>query len=249
MRRRFFGACSAGVIAPTTSISASYISIEKGLSWKGRRTVQEILNYQIGLKTASRQWKATPDSLHRLLHWLDSGVDSQGQKYEEMRQRLVTFFDRKNCAHPDELADETLTRVMKWLDQNQKVLDSEPAKICYNTARFVWHEYLRRPELARAELDDVPLTQQPVEDPRVAAGLTEAQAIQERQLESLENCFAKLSPEERELIVRYYSGEQRAKLENRKALAAEHGMTANALSIKACRVRDKLRNYMRECLG
>ncbi len=208
--------------------------------------MQEVLNYQIGLETQPRQWTATPDSLRRLLHWLDGGVDSQGQKYEEMRQRLVTFFDRKNCPYPDELADETLTRVMKWLDQNRKELDAEPAKICYNTARFVWHEYLRRPE--HDELDALPVALQPVEDPRVTAGLTEAQEVQERRLECLENCFAKLAAEERELIVRYYYGEQRAKRENRKALAAERGMTANALMIKASRVRDKLRNCMRECL-
>ena len=63
-----------------------------------------------------------------------------------------------------------------------------------------------------------------------------------------EQCSAKLPTEDREMIVRYYYGEQRVKLNNRKALAAERGMTANALSIKACRVRDKLRACVTECV-
>jgi len=210
--------------------------------------VEEAINYQLGLGNEARPWQATPESFARLLRWLDGGTDSQGQKYEEMRQRLVTYFDRKNCRTPDELADETLNRVMKWVEQNRKDADAEPAKICYNTARFVFHEYLRRPEHTQDELDETPLAKQPAEDPRVTAGLTEEQEEKEKRLGCLERCSAKLPTDDRELIVRYYHGEQRAKLDNRKTLAAERGMTANALNIKACRVRDKLRSCVTDCV-
>ncbi|HEX4950911.1 MAG TPA: hypothetical protein VFZ34_29890 [Blastocatellia bacterium] len=215
---------------------------------KGNLAVEEALSYHVGLTEKARVWQATPESFARLLYWLDGGVDSSGQKYEEMRERLVTYFDRKNCVAPDDLADETFNRVMKWLEQNRKEQDAEPAKICYNTARFVWHESLRRPEHLQDELETIPITRQPAEDPRVTAGLTEAQEQQEQRLSCLEKCSAQLPAEERVLIVRYYSGEQRVKLDNRKALAAERGMTANALNIKACRVRDKLRRCVTECL-
>lgn len=211
--------------------------------------MEEALGYHIGLPEKTRAWQSTPASFARLLTWLDGGVDSHGQSYEDMRQRLVTYFDRKNCRHPDDLTDETFNRVMKWLDQSGKERDEEPAKICYNTARFVFHEYLRRPEHAQDELDELPLARQPAEDPRITAGLTEAQEEQERRLHCLETCYAKLPPDDGALIVRYYYGEQRAKLDNRKTLAAERGMSANALNIKACRLRDKLRLCMTECLG
>lgn len=210
--------------------------------------VEEALNYQIGMVKDARAWQATPESFARLLHWLDGGVDSQGQAYEEMRQRLVTYFDRKNCRTPDDLTDETFNRVMKWLEQNRKEVDAEPAKICYNTARFVFHEYLRRPEHAQDDLAEMSVARQPAEDPRVTAVLNEEEATQEKRLGCLEQCSGKLPSEDRELIVRYYYGEQRAKLDNRKALAAERGMSANALSIKACRVRDKLRSCVMECV-
>jgi DNA-directed RNA polymerase specialized sigma24 family protein len=210
--------------------------------------VEDALNYQAGLRQFERAWQATPEAFAQLLNWLDSGMDSQGRKYEEMRQRLVTYFDRKNCRMPDELADETLNRVMKWLVQNRRELDTEPAKICYNTARFVFHEYLRRPEHAQDEIDELPRAQQPAEDPRLAAGLTEEQENKEKRLQCLDRCSAKLPTDDRELIVRYYYGEQRTKLDNRKLLAAERGMTANALTIKACRVRDKLRSCVLDCV-
>lgn len=210
--------------------------------------MEEAINYQIGLAEAARAWQATPESFARLLRWLDGGVDSLGQRYEEMRQRLVTFFDRKNCRNPDELCDETFNRVMKWLEQSGKERDEEPAKICYNTARFVFHESLRRPENAQEDYEEMPLAQQPVEDPRVTEKLIEAEEQKENRLGCLQMCSAKLPQDDQELIVQYYYGEQRVKLDNRKRLAAERGMTANALTIRACRVRDKLRNCVTDCM-
>lgn len=70
---------------------------------------------------------------------------SDGQNYLEMRQRLVAYFDRKNCSAPNELADETLNRVTRRLEE-ENLTDSEApaAKYCYIVARFVFLEYLRR---------------------------------------------------------------------------------------------------------
>jgi hypothetical protein len=55
----------------------------------------------------------------KFLAWLDEGKDSSGQKYLDMRGRLVRYFDRRNCFPADDLADETLNRV--W-SNNWKVL-------------------------------------------------------------------------------------------------------------------------------
>src|SRR5581483_6764646 len=103
-----------------------------------------------------------------LLGWLDGGADSQGQKYEEMRRKLVAYFDRKDCRSPDDLADETFNRVIKWLEEQGRDYDPEPAKICYNTARFVFHEYLRRPTVSRMTLMQY---RPPASRPQIRAGL------------------------------------------------------------------------------
>jgi len=57
-----------------------------------------------------------------LLAWLNEGVNSEGVKYLEMRRRLVSYFDRKNCAVPDELADETLNREARRLEERDVVV-------------------------------------------------------------------------------------------------------------------------------
>src|SRR5262245_62157767 len=57
---------------------------------------------------SKKDWELTAEAFRQLLEWLDAGEDSGGEKYLEMRRRLVSFFDRKNCLAPEELADETL---------------------------------------------------------------------------------------------------------------------------------------------
>jgi len=59
-----------------------------------------------------KDWVLTPDAFDQLLQWLDQGTSSSGESYLEMRRRLVAYFNRKHCPAPDELADETLNRVV-----------------------------------------------------------------------------------------------------------------------------------------
>lgn len=97
----------------------------------------------------------TPRAFRRLLNWLDEGTDSGGQKYLEMRQRLVTYFDRKSCTTPDELADEVLNRIARRLEEEGVVESDTPARYCYIVARFVFMEHLRASQKDAALLDDM----------------------------------------------------------------------------------------------
>ncbi len=92
---------------------------------------------------SKRDWVLTQSAFHRLLDWLDEGADSSGQRYLEMRQRLGLYFDRKNCPAPEELADETLTRVSRRLEEEGAITGDAPARYCYIVARFVFLEYWR----------------------------------------------------------------------------------------------------------
>ena len=95
----------------------------------------------------------TPKAFDALLNWLDEGTDSSGEVYLEMRRRLVAYFDRKNCAAPEELADETLNRVARRLEEEGNITSDTPAHYCYIVARFVFLEYLR------ARKNEVPLNE------------------------------------------------------------------------------------------
>jgi DNA-directed RNA polymerase specialized sigma24 family protein len=104
-------------------------------------------------------------------------------------------------------------------------------------------ESLREKEKADVPLDDV-LRQ---EGQQLAAEETEEKERKEKMLDCLEHCTEKLEPASREVIIRYYFGEERVKIENRRALAAELNISVNALSIRACRIRDKLENCVGKC--
>ncbi len=78
-----------------------------------------------------KYWSLTPLAFHRLLNWLDAGANSGGESYLEIRMRLVAYFDRRNCLTPDELADETLTRIARRLEEEGITESETPAKYCY----------------------------------------------------------------------------------------------------------------------
>jgi DNA-directed RNA polymerase specialized sigma24 family protein len=59
-------------------------------------------------------------------------------------------------------------------------------------------------------------------------------------LDALERCLNSLAPAERELILEYYRGDGRTKIETRRLLAERLGSSMNALSIRACRIRNKV---------
>ena len=158
-----------------------------------------------------------------------------------MRRRLVAYFERKHCLQPDDLADETLNRVTRRLEEEGTITDATPAHYCYIVAKFVLLEHLRDPGARKIQFLDV---HDRGSDP--ASASSEAQA-RERVLGCLDRCLLALDSGDRHLIVEYYRGEQRAKIERRRELAAEYKLTANALAIRACRLRDKLEQCVHAC--
>ena len=191
-----------------------------------------------------KNWTLTADAFRRFLEWLDEGADSDGQKYLEMRQRLVAYFDRKNALAPDELADETLNRAARRLMEEGRIETETPAKYCYTVARFVFLESLRGRENSSIPLDDVMIRQA---DEKSSARIADEREMKEKMLVCLEQCTNKLEAANRDLIVRYYFGEERIKIDNRHRLAQSLGITVNALSIRACRIRDKLEACVGKC--
>jgi DNA-directed RNA polymerase specialized sigma24 family protein len=196
-----------------------------------------------------QDWEPTEKVFQKFLHWLDEGTDSEGQRYLEVRRRLELYFDRKNCVAPAELADETLNRVARKLEENGEITGVAPLQYCYITAKFVFLETLRAEKRAPF-YRPLPATN-PGNLSGQSATLLEAEAGSDHKesiADCLQSCLGNLSIAERELIVEYYRGQQRSKIERRAALATRLGVTANALSIRACRVRQRLEVCIQECL-
>ena len=164
-----------------------------------------------------------------------------------MRLRLTAYFDRRNCLAPDELADETLNRVSRRLEEQGCITDATPAHYCYIVAKFVLLEHLRKPDRGDASLDALAQQGQPAYRGTASVRPDATGESEQHLLDCLEDCLNKLEAEDRQLILDYYQGEQREKIERRRALAARLGLTMNALSIRACRIRNKVEACMRGC--
>jgi RNA polymerase sigma factor (sigma-70 family) len=183
----------------------------------------------------------TQSSFQRLLDWLsEESDDSGGQRYEEMRQKLISYFDHRNCKSPEDLADETLNRVASKLEEKGAITNVTPAQFCYIKARQVLHEYWRRPDLKNLALEDVPAIAQPDKHPFPLAIQDDEQEEREKRMRYLEQCLQNLKRQEYDLIIRYYYGEERIKIENRQKLADELGISNKALVVRALRIRKKL---------
>src|SRR5690349_2354142 len=50
-----------------------------------------------------------------LLSWLAPDPDAAGQQYELIRRKLIALFRCRGCLSPEDLADETINRVIKKL--------------------------------------------------------------------------------------------------------------------------------------
>jgi DNA-directed RNA polymerase specialized sigma24 family protein len=190
-------------------------------------------------------WIQTPGAFQHLLTWLDEGVNSDGERYLEMRRRLASYFGRKRCLSPDELADETLNRVARKLEEQGTITDATPPRYCYIVAKFVFLEYLRSAEHRQASLGEGRGVLDALAGP--AAARADEAGVDEKRFDCLDRCLRQLSAHDRALILEYYSGGEGGTIEHRHQLAARLGLTANALAIRACRIRGTLEACVNAC--
>lgn len=177
-----------------------------------------------------KEWVLTKESFDALLAWLDTNPDSAALKYEQIRTRLIKMFVCRGCVEPEDLADETIDRVARRLNDIEATYSGEPVRYFYGVAHKIQLEYLRiRP------LPPPP----PLEDD---------EDKDEREYECLEHCMQKLPPEHRQLVLQYYEEERGAKIDNRKQLAEQLGIAANALRIRVCRIRASLFECVQKCM-
>ena len=184
-------------------------------------------------------------AFNRLLKWLDDGADSDGKTYLEMRQRLVSYFDRRNRLSADELADETFNRIGRTLEKSGAIAITPPARYCYVVARFVLLEDFRRDQL-HVRLDEPRRTDASILRAVRLPDRADGPLIHEQRLDCLYRCLQVLKPEQRDLIVEYYRDARRLRIDRRRDMAKRLGITMNALAIRACRVRAALETCVEE---
>jgi hypothetical protein len=167
----------------------------------------------------------TQEAFDRLLAWLHFDRNLAGKKYEIIRRGLAQFFERRGCLESADLADKTIDR-----PEIADKYTGEQAKYFYGVAHRIYQEYLRKPQITSAVI------------------CPEDSIIQERKDHCRRQCLDKLSDEDRLLITAYYLKEKPEKIEYRRKLAAQYGLTSNALTVRAFRIRSVLSQCLEECL-
>lgn len=180
----------------------------------------------------------TPEEFNKLLLWLASDSNSPGDSYRRFQGRAIQIFVSRGCVDAESLADEVSNRIAVRIDILIEKYP-EPMRCWLGFIDNVFLEWLRdRRKLADAE------------DPPAPRPLNELELDElEREDNCLERCLRHFTPAERDLFTRYFGGERRNRIKDRRKLAKELGLTANALRIQASRLRKRARVCMEECLG
>jgi hypothetical protein len=180
-----------------------------------------------------RERPPTSEEFQRLLAWLNTDPEQAGRHFNTIHGRLVKVFASRGCVDAEALADEVCNRIAVRIDAVTKNY-TDPVRCCLGFVENVYRED-RRDQQKLLNL------REPVR-PRPAEQL-------EREDECLKQCLGALSQPERELFVRYFQEEKRARIDNRKKLATELVWTANALRIRAHHLRKEIHYCIMTCLG
>jgi DNA-directed RNA polymerase specialized sigma24 family protein len=171
----------------------------------------------------------TPEAFVDFLTMLSPDPEIAGEKYEELRRQLIKFFEWRCSYLADQLADETLNRVVRKVQDGEKIENIRA--MCLGIARYVLLEYMRHPDNRRVDVEELS---------EVAAPSVRRLEDEDLWLVSLKEGLRNLPKEDRELIIEYYQEDKQAKIDNRKALAASMGISLNSLFSRAQRIRNKL---------
>lgn len=196
---------------------------------------------------SEKNWALTQVAFLRLLYWLDQDEQQAGEKYERLRQKLQLFFEHRGCQSPEDLTDKTLDRVARKLESGEEINIPDPASYCYGVAHNVLKEFWRSPSRDIISLDSQPSGSNPYLPATV--NTTDSDDTQETEinLNYLDVCLNRLSPEDRTLILKYYEGDHRQRINNRHELSLQLGIPPGNLRIRALRIREQLYYCINRC--
>ena len=177
----------------------------------------------------SDDWTIDEEDFERLLGFLAPDRDAAAERFVTVWRNLARMFASRRCHEAEDLADETMFRVARKTRTLKKFV-GDFALYIYRVGRFIYREWLRR---------NRPLPEPPPPPP----------PPDEEALACLDECLERLRGDDREIAVEYYRHSGRERINNRKRLAEKFGPSANALRIRALKLRALLKECVEECLG
>lgn len=184
-----------------------------------------------------KRWELTQEAFDDLLAWLHPNREQAAKKYEDIRGRLIRIFLHRGCTTAEDLADKTINQIARKAREIKERYEGDPALYFYGAARNIYNDYYNnRPDEGLIAAETLPVKQ--VEDHDES----------EHEHRCLEECLNHLPRLDRELLLDYYREDGGTKIEHHKDMASRRGISVNALRIVVCRLRNRFKQCMHECL-
>ena len=178
------------------------------------------------------------DALQILLNRMRQEGGNAEEHYESLRRRLIVFFRLNFPADAEALADRALDRVAGKLMDGVKI-ENLP-QFALGVSRMILAEFRsQRSREQRAHEGYAGMVEPPGTPPDIGEGEEDEARIQER-VRQLRHCLAKLGDHASYVILTYYAGDGSERISRRQRLAAELGLSLNALRNRALRLRGTL---------
>ena len=150
--------------------------------------------------TVRSKWSLSREAFDQLLAALGSDRAAAGEEYERLRQKLVHYFTWQQQRDAETLADEVLNRIARKIEDGAQIENYR--QYAFGISRLLLLENRRSEIRERVALE----TNRPIPSP-----------TGERPAVCLERCLELLSSENQDLILAYYQGEKRGRIEARTA--------------------------------
>ena len=186
----------------------------------------------------ARDFAIPPESFDEILAWFNPDREMAAAMYVQLRHDLAKTFLWRQCSDPEGMTDEVFDRVAKKIREVRPTYKGDPRLYFRAVANNLVKENFKRIKTQIA-LDDVDLTKRQISQTEVADVEVE---------ECLQLCLQDLSADKRELILAYYAKEKQAKIDHRRALAQQFGISVETLRVRTHRICLSLEQCIERCL-
>ena len=189
----------------------------------------------------------TKETEAKFLRLLGGDAAQAWERINNIREKLIRFFARRNSSDSEILTDETILRALHAIDEG-KELTCQIETFLFAIAKLVALEDHRLRRKMPVPLDDLPVGNEPYvgsPDDKPPLAVWE----QERYHECLQQCLQTLEPLQRHILILFYEGsEEGEQKERRKEIAERLGINAEALGQRIGRLRKKLEVCIKLCV-
>jgi len=186
----------------------------------------------------ARDFAIPPESFDEILAWFNPDREMAAAMYVQLRHDLAKTFLWRQCSDPEGMTDEVFDRVAKKIREVRPTYKGDPRLYFRAVANNLVKENFKRIKTQIA-LDDVDLTKRQISQ-------TEAADVEVE--ECLQLCLQDLSGDKRELILAYYAKEKQAKIDHRRELAQQFGISVETLRVRTHRICLSLEQCIERCL-